>query len=475
MGHVRRYHKYVRTRTLAIIALVVIAAIVVLWMALAGSMRGGVEVDAARVRRGPLEVMLPVPGVFETRAVELPFEIPGRIAEVRVREGGLVRRGQVLASLDNTEVQAIAEQAAAAADAARSEAVRASAAVETARYQAIQADAAYRVALANLQQVRSGARVEELRQAEAALAAADSAREQARRNLALQQQLFQQGAVAQSQVDAARAQAEAAEAQYDQAVAQYAAVRAGARPEAVEAAVQQARQAEAAARAAQSNVRQAEAVAASARANARQAEAAARAARARGQRVFLTAPFDGVVSRVYLNPGSPVAPNIPVVALVSEGGWITAEVDEADVDVVRIGQVARITADAYPKQVFTSHVTRIGGQVEVRAGTRTVRVRIDLDEPARLRTGTSVDVGLVLSSLPNALLVPMDAVQPGENGVNYVFAIVRGVLDRREVDIGERNELYADVLSGLREGDVVAIGDPALMREGMRVRIRAMQ
>ncbi|MGH2436365.1 MAG: hypothetical protein ACRDFA_05165, partial [bacterium] len=68
-----------RTRTVAIVALVVIAAIVVLWMALAGSMRGGVEVDAARIRRGPLEVTLPVPGIFETRAVELPFEIPGRI------------------------------------------------------------------------------------------------------------------------------------------------------------------------------------------------------------------------------------------------------------------------------------------------------------------------------------------------------------------------------------------------------------
>lgn len=466
---------YVRTRTVAIVALVAIAAIVVLWMALAGSMRGGVEVDAARVRRGPLEVMLPVPGIFETRAVELPFEIPGRIADVRVREGAVVRRGEILAALDNTEVQATAEQAAAAADAARSEATRAMAAVETARQQAVQADAAYRATLANLQQVRSGARVEELRQAEAALAAASSARDQARRNLATQQQLFQQGAVAQSQVDAARAQAQAAEAQYDQAMAQYAAVRAGARPEAVEAASQQARQAEAAARAAQSNVRQAEAVASSARANARQAEAAARAARARGQRVYLTAPFDGVVSRVYLNPGSPVAPNIPVIALVAEGGWITAEVDEADVDVVRVGQLARITADAYPKQVFTGHVTRIGGQVEIRAGTRTVRVRIDLDKPAGLRSGTSVDVGLVLSSLATALLLPIDAVQPGENGVNYVFVIVNGVLDRRQVDIGERNEIYADALSGLREGEVVAVGDPAPMREGMRVRIRSMQ
>lgn len=459
-------------RIVAIVALVVAAAVVLLWMALAG-VGGAVEVDAVRITRGPLEVTLPVTGIVETRAVELAFELPGRLAEVRVREGDVVRPGQILAALDRAEAAAAAEQAAAAADAARSEAVRAGAAVEAARQQAIQADAAYRVAAANLRQLRAGARTEELRQAQAAVEAADTARQQAQRTLQLNEQLAKQGAVAQTQVDAARAQAEAAEAQYRQALAQYQAVRAGARPEAVEAASQQVRQAEAAAAAARANVRQAEAIAASALANARQAEAASRAAQARGRRVFITAPFSGSVSRVYLNPGAPVAPSIPVIALVSEGGWITAEVDEADIDAVRVGQTAHITADAYPDVTLTGRVTRIGGAVELRGGNRAVRVRIDPVMPTGMRSGTSVDVGIVLSQIPDATLVPLDAVQPGEDGVYDVFVIERGLLRRRSIRLGERNELVAQVAAGLRDGEYVAVGDPAVLREGARIRLRS--
>lgn len=457
-------------RIVAVVALVITAAVVLLWAALSGG--GTVEVDAVRVTRGTLEVTLPVVGIVETRAVELAFELPGRLAQVRVREGDAVGAGQVLAALDGAEVTAAAEQAAAAADAARSEAVRARAAVETARQQAAQAEAAHRTAAANLQQVRAGARAEELRQAQAGVEAADTTRRQAQRNLEINEQLARQGAVAQTQVDAARAQAEAAEAQYRQAVAQYQALQAGARPEAVEAAVQQVRQAEAAAAAARANVRQAEAVASAAQAHARQAEAASRAAQARSRRIFITAPFEGVISRVYLTAGAPVAPNIPLISLVAQGGWITAEVDEADIDAVRVGQVARITADAYPGITLRGRVTRIGGAVELRAGNRAVRVRIDPDAPTGMRPGTSVDVGIVLSQVPDAVLVTLDAVQPAENGVSEAYVIERGVLRRRSIRVGERNEETAQVLSGLREGEYVAVGDPALLRDGVRIRLR---
>jgi HlyD family secretion protein len=148
-------------------------------------------------------------------------------------------------------------------------------------------------------------------------------------------------------------------------------------------------------------------------------------------------------------------------------------VDEADIDVVRIGQRARITADAYPDVVLAGRVTRIGGAVEFRGGNRAVRVRIDLDRPSEMRSGTSVDVGIVLSMLPGAILVPMDAVQPGEDGVHYVFVIEQGVLHRRQIELGERNELSADAVSGLREGEYVALGDPTALREGVRVRVRS--
>src|SRR3972149_1354089 len=128
-----------------------------------------------------------------------------------------------------------------------------------------------------------------------------------------------------------------------------------------------------------------------ARARKRRGGGRGRAATARGARAQLRAPFDGVVTRVLLNAGSPVGPGVPVASLAAAGGWITAAVDEADNGQGRLDQTARITADAYPGRTFAGRVTRVGRAVEVRLGTRVVRVRIDLDGSAGPRGGTSVD------------------------------------------------------------------------------------
>lgn len=452
---------------LTLIAVVVLIG--VLWVTVFNPAE---PVDAARIQRGTLEVTLPVTGLFETRTADLTFEIPGRLASVLVREGQAVQQGEILASLNDAELQALATQAASAAVAVAKETTRSAAVLDAAREQVSQAEAAHRAAQANLAQLRAGARPQELRQAESAVAAARSALEQARRTLATQEQLLREGAVPRVQVDAARAQVESAQAQYDQALAHLETLRAGARPEAITAAAEQVAQAAAAWRAAQANVRQAEALVAAARAQTEQARAAADAARARAGRAQLRAPFDGAIGRIYLNPGAAVAPAVPVLSIVSLSGWVTADVDEADIGKIRAGLPARVTADAYPGQQWAGRVTRIAEQVDVRLGTRTVRVRIDLDLPVRLRAGTSVDVDLILQVVPDALLAPVEAVSAGDNAAAHVYVIDRGVLRQRPVLTGAQNEQYVQIRRGLNEGDLVAIAEPARLRDGARVRPR---
>src|SRR3990172_6974074 len=227
---------------------------------------------------------------------------------------------------------------------------------------------------------------------------------------------------------------------------------------------------------ARANVRQAESAAAAARARAEQAGGAVRAATARLARAQLRAPFDGVVTRVLLNAGSPVGPGVPVASLAAAGGWITADVDEADIGQVRLDQTARITADAYPGRTFAGRVTRVGRAVEVRLGTRVVRVRIDLDGSAGLRVGTSVDVQLLLQAIPDALLAPAEAVIASANdGAPHVFLIEGGRLRRRDVRTGAGNDEFIVILDGLKEGDLVAVGEPARLRDGLKVRVVAVR
>jgi HlyD family secretion protein len=464
-----------RKRTTIIAALALVAVAVLVALVIGGAFRTALLVDGAEVRLGDLEATLPATGTFETRGVDVAFEILGRLADVHVTEGDTVARGTLLASLDAADLLAAADQADAAVVAARSDVARARAAVESARRQAEVAEAVLRGARATLSGVRAGPTEPELRQANAAVEAARLAMEEARRHLTLQEQLYKQGAVPGVQVDAARAQFETAQAQYEQAVARRAALRAGATEPTVQASAEQVRQAEAAWRAARVNIRQAEAAANAAAANARQAAAAARSAHSRAARAELRAPFAGKVSRVYLNPGAPAAPGIPVLSLVTETGWVAADVDEADIGRVRVGQRARVTADAYPGVVMTGRVGRIGGQVDVRLGTRTVRVRVELDGRPSMRAGTSVDVDLILETITGSLLVPVDAIQQDNGAGAYLYVVRQGILRRRPVDLGPRNDQFAVVRNGVQEGEVVAIGDPAVLQDGRRVTIRIIQ
>ncbi len=458
-------------RGLAFFILLAAAVTGLVWSIRAVFPRSVQEVEAVRVRRGTLEITLPVTGIFETRTADLAFDGPGRLTAVTVVEGGSVRAGALVAAVEAGELRAGLAQAEDARQAADREVERVQASVDAARRQRDQAEFAYRAARATLAQVEAGPRPGELAQVQAAVDAARAALEEARRTLERTEQLVRDGALGQAQLDAARAQLGAAEARYRQAVAQRDLLRAGAAPEAVDAAREQVHQALAAREAAAANVRQAEAAAGVAQAHVRQAGSGVDAARARLSRAELRAPFDGTITRVYLNPGSPVGPGVPVASLSAPGGWVTADIDEADIGQVRIGQVARVTADAYPGRTFPGRVTRIGRQVEVRLGTRVVRARIDLDGRVGMRVGTGVDVQVVERSIPDVLLAPAEAVIAVGDGGPHLFLVENGILRRRDVRTGGSNDEFVAILDGVREGELVAVAEPDRLREGLRVRV----
>ncbi len=485
------------------LVLVVLAAVAgLLWSLGVGFPRAPEPVDTVRVRRGDLELTLTVSGTVEAHTVDLAFQLPGRVRWV-VPEGQRVGSGQALAALEAGELEAEVEQARQAqraaeeearralvqAQASRHEVRRAAAAVRAARAQAEQARAAWRAAVARLEELRAAPREVDVEQAEAALRAAAAALEQARRTLEVQQRLYQEGAISQVQLDAARAQYDAAKAQYEQAKAQLDRIRAGPGREAVQAATEQVAQARAAWRAAMAQVEQAEAALSGARAAAEQADALARLAAARTaqavaarraaeerlRRAVLRAPFSGTVLRVYLQPGAMASPGVPVLALASPARWVTAEVEEADVGKLRVGQRAWVTADAYPGLRLTAHLRQIGSRVETRMGSRVVRVRLDLDRPVMLRVGTTVDVDVVLRVISRVLLAPPEAVISSEDGGSQVYVVDRGVVRVRSVRTGERDEDHVVVLEGLREGELVAVAEPGRLRDGQRVRVRSVR
>ena len=122
-----------RKRGLAFFILLAVAAAGLVWSFREVFPRSVQEVEGVRIKRGTLELTLPVTGIFETRTVELAFDAPGRLTTVAVREGDAVSAGTLIAAVDEDEARAAADQAEDALRAVEGEAERAGAAGGSAR------------------------------------------------------------------------------------------------------------------------------------------------------------------------------------------------------------------------------------------------------------------------------------------------------------------------------------------------------
>lgn len=282
------------------------------------------EVNIAR------PAVLVAPGRVEPErdAVRLAFEGQGRIAELAVDEGDLVTANQVIARLDDRLARAR---------------------VDAAEAGLVQAKARYLLA-------RRGPRREDLDAARAeadaaAAAAAHRGAEQAR-----SERLGKVGAVADATVDADGAAARVASAQAAAATARYQSLARGTRTEQVE-----------------------EAAAAIAL-----AQAELDAAKVALDQTVLRAPSAGVILRRTAEVGALVtltAP-APVVTMADLTNLeIRAEVDEADIAAISVGQTAYATADAFGDHQFPVRITRITYEL----GRKTVR-----DDDPRARVDTRV-------------------------------------------------------------------------------------
>lgn len=169
----------------------------------------------------------------------------------------------------------------------------------------------------------------------------------------------------------------------------------------------------------------------------------------------LRAPASGIVVEKSVVEGSRVAPGMNLYRIADLSiVWVEGEVFEKDLSLVRVGQRARVTFEAYPGDDFHGTVTYVYPTVTMEA--RTGRVRIELANPAlRLKPGMYAQVELSVPGGAPALVVPRTAVHAtGER--SYVF--VRepgGSLVAREITTGLVAGSRIEILAGLTEGESV--------------------
>lgn len=138
----------------------------------------------------------------------------------------------------------------------------------------------------------------------------------------------------------------------------------------------------------------------------------------------------------------------------------SAEVDEADIAQVRIGQKVWLSLDAYPDQTLESQVSFIGFRaINTSSGTAFVVEMPILAENAldRYRLGMNGDAKIELASKENALTIPLSATKERSEKVYVDVKNEQGQVVEREIEVGIQNDEFVEVLNGLDESSEVVI------------------
>ncbi|HEY1787656.1 MAG TPA: efflux RND transporter periplasmic adaptor subunit [Verrucomicrobiae bacterium] len=170
--------------------------------------------------------------------------------------------------------------------------------------------------------------------------------------------------------------------------------------------------------------------------------------------VEIQAPFSGIVRRIATEPGKYFSMGDELLELTDlQTIYVWANFYQEDLPLLKKGQLADITTSAWPGETFHGRIVVIDPFLN--SDTRTVRVRIDIENPdLKLRPEMFINAGLKIEGGEH-LAVPVNAVIPtGEHNIVFVNK-GQGELQPRFIALGPQYGAYYEIKSGLSEGEHV--------------------
>jgi len=252
---------------------------------------------------------LSLSGNVEVTEVNAGFKYPGRIAELPVEEGQRVKKGDRLAVLESADIEP----------------------------QVTQSRAFLSEAKSKLDELRAGARPQEIQQAKANVRFAEAELSKARKDFERAEHLFNNGAMSAQNMDAVRKAYDSAASQHQKALEALSLTKEGPRKEHISAAEQRVKQ----------------------------AEAGLEIIAERLKDTVLNAPVSGVVLKKNVEAGDTIATGVPVATIGDlENPWVKVYVKEDKLGLVKLGQKAEVSVDSYPGKVYEGIVTYISSEAE---------------------------------------------------------------------------------------------------------------
>lgn len=174
----------------------------------------------------------------------------------------------------------------------------------------------------------------------------------------------------------------------------------------------------------------------------------------------ILAPMDGTVMSVEIAPGDQADTSTVITVADLSLAYLELYMDESDWDKTVAGYPAEVTFDALPDSVFTGIISTVDSELYSSGTSTAIHGTVTLNAPLteiNLPIGASASVEIISLNAKNILLVPLEALHETEYGY-AVFLVTDDRMTFQYIEIGAQNELYAEVRSGLNEGDTVALG-----------------
>ena len=171
------------------------------------------------------------------------------------------------------------------------------------------------------------------------------------------------------------------------------------------------------------------------------------------------APFDGIIADVFVSDGDIVGNGAKIARVVSKKVYVQAAVDEIDYGKIKVGSNAIVSFEALPQSKAFGRVSFISPVAQNSGGLVVFPIKVEIERGKNIdkaAPGMSCDLSIVIAKLENVLKIPSDALI--FNKGKYFVKVKNGEkVEEREVKVGYVGDFFAQVLSGLKEGDVIVI------------------
>jgi HlyD family secretion protein len=177
----------------------------------------------------------------------------------------------------------------------------------------------------------------------------------------------------------------------------------------------------------------------------------------------ITAPFDGTILSISNSVGDTVGTTKFITMADLSQPYLEVLLDETDLNNVGIGYQVSVTFDALPNQTFGGSVVAINPSLSNAFNVTAIQSTVKLDtssfsKPQNLPIGLSATVEVISDQAQNVLLIPVEALHEISDGTYGVFVMENGTPTFKTVEVGLMDYTYAEIKSGLNEGDVVTTG-----------------